>query len=117
MRGALMQPLMVSVCPGMMAPDVTLDDNGRRPSDYRGQPLVIVFPSDEWDPARDDVASRTADWYRTDDGVKVVVADQLAARAAFGVDTDAVFAIDATGVIRERYVAGVDSLPAPEGVV
>jgi xanthine dehydrogenase YagT iron-sulfur-binding subunit len=106
-------------CPvavGADAPDVALSNPATRLASLRGAPTVVIISSSRWDPTRDEVTARLAAWHDLPDGVQVVHADGLDAASAFGTEgQDAAFVVDSDGVIRWRYVAGVDALPIVSG--
>jgi xanthine dehydrogenase YagT iron-sulfur-binding subunit len=102
---------------GAEAPDVTLSTaDATRLGDHRGFPVVLIIDSSHWDPTRDEVTARLAAWQDLPHGVQVVRAGSPEVSAAFGTgEHDAAFVIDSSGVIRWRYVSGIDALPTTGG--
>jgi xanthine dehydrogenase YagT iron-sulfur-binding subunit len=99
---------------GDVAPDFALADSigdATTLHGLHGEPVLLVLSSPHWDPARDELAAR----YPGARGAArplVVTEDRAAVAERFGVrDTTALFVIDEHGVIRWRYVAGVDVVP------
>ena len=99
---------------GDVAPDYALAESVGEATtlhELRGEPVLLVLSSPHWDPARDELAAL----YPAARGVArplVVTEDRAAIAAGFGVrDTTALFVIDEHGVVRWRYVAGVDVVP------
>jgi xanthine dehydrogenase YagT iron-sulfur-binding subunit len=105
-------PTLVPLCVGAVAPEISLSTyDSTRLADYRGSPVVLVIDSSHWDPTRDEITARLAEWPDLPDGVQVVHASSAQVSAAFGTgDNDAAFVIDEDGVIRWRYVSGIDAL-------
>jgi xanthine dehydrogenase YagT iron-sulfur-binding subunit len=108
-----MPPPLSTLGIGTEAPDVALSTPGAtRLGDYLGSPVVIVIGSPHWDPTRAEVTTQLAEWYDLPDGVQVIRTDSAEIAAAFGTgEHDAAFVIDSSGIIRWRYVSGVDALP------
>lgn len=76
----------------------------------RGRTVLLLLSPPHWDPARDELASL----YAADPATRplVVVDDRQATVQRFGVgDATALFVVDEEGVIRWRYVTGVDVVP------
>src|SRR2546423_913996 len=98
---------------GSEAPDIApVAGDSTRLTAYRGSPVVLIIESPHWDPARHEITARLASFYEEPEGVRVLRATSDAISAAFGTGShDAAFVIDSAGVIRWRYVAGVDALP------
>ena len=110
---------------GDVAPDFALADaigHATTLHGLHGEPVLLVLSSPHWDPARDELAAL----YPGADGAVrplVVTEDRSAVAERFGVrDATALFVIDEHGVVRWRYVAGVDvvpqsslAAPAPDG--
>jgi xanthine dehydrogenase YagT iron-sulfur-binding subunit len=107
-----MRTTMAPLDIGRIAPDFCLADSTTRLAELRGTPVVIVFAPSEWDPARDELAARYSEWGGQANDVRVVTECRTEVAAEYGVaGGDASFVIDRDGVIRWRYVAGVDSVP------
>jgi xanthine dehydrogenase YagT iron-sulfur-binding subunit len=98
---------------GCEAPDIApVAGDTTRLAEYRGSPVVLIVESCHWDPARDEITARLASFYEAPEGVRVLRATSNAVPVGFGTGChDAAFVIDSTGVIRWRYVAGIDALP------
>jgi xanthine dehydrogenase YagT iron-sulfur-binding subunit len=100
---------------GHAAPDVVLaapvgDTNARTLRALRGRTVLLVLTPSRWDPARDELAAL----YAVERSARpLVVADDRSATArAFGVhDATALFVVDETGMIRWRWVEGIDVVP------
>jgi xanthine dehydrogenase YagT iron-sulfur-binding subunit len=108
-----MAPPLIPLAVGAEAPDVALTSaDATRLADHRGSPVVLIIGSSHWDPTRDEVTARLTSWYDLPEGVQVIRANGAGVAAAFGTsECDAAFVIDSSGVIRWRYVSGVDALP------
>jgi xanthine dehydrogenase YagT iron-sulfur-binding subunit len=94
-----------------MAPEICLADSSTRLFELRGTPVVIVFSVAEWDPARDELAARYSEWCGRSGDIRVLTESRPEIAAAFGVTGDASFVVDGEGVIRWRYVPGIDAVP------
>lgn len=91
---------------GQKAPDGSFDAR-------HDLPIVFVIDSPQWDPTRDEVSARLGAIH---EGIEIVHATGADVSAAFGTgDHDAAFVIDCDGIIRWRYIAGFDPLPATGG--
>jgi xanthine dehydrogenase YagT iron-sulfur-binding subunit len=98
---------------GARAPDVVLSTaNATRLAGQCGSAVVVIITPSQWDPTRDEVIARLSEWYDLPDGVRLIRADNAEVANAFGTGAnDAAFVIDSTGVVRWRYVSGIDALP------
>ena len=107
-----MPPPLIPLAVGAEAPDVALTSGDEtRLADHRGSPVVLIIGSSHWDPTRDEVTARLTSWCDLPEGVQVIRANDAGVAAAFGTgECDAAFVIDSSGVIRWRYVSGVDAL-------
>jgi xanthine dehydrogenase YagT iron-sulfur-binding subunit len=101
---------------GQAAPELALaasaGDAPSRLSELRGGTVLLILPSPHWDPARDELAAL---YPAEPDGAarpRVVTDHRPEVAASFGVrDATALFVIDERGLIRWRYVAGIDVIP------
>jgi xanthine dehydrogenase YagT iron-sulfur-binding subunit len=102
---------------GAGAPDVALSSaDATRLTDYRGSPVVLIIDSSHWDPTREEVTARLAAWQDLPDGIQLVRVCSAEVSAAFGTgDHDAAFVVDSSGIIRWRYVSGLEALPKTGG--
>src|SRR5436309_2909864 len=102
---------------GHVAADFVLDDADPAVtlSTLRGAPVVLIFTSPEWNPARDDLAAQYAGWYGSVDGVRVVTVTNPRVAGEYGIDGDALFVVDGDGIIKWRHVPGLDALRTPSG--
>ena len=95
---------------GDVAPDFALAEcigDATTLHELHGEPVLLVLSSPHWDPARDELAAL----YPAARPL-VVTEDRSAVAERFGVrDTTALFVIDEHGVVRWRYVVGVDVVP------
>ena len=101
---------------GDAAPDFALasptHDARTTLSTLRGGTVILVFASPHWDPARDELPALYPGESAGDAAPRVVEEHRPEVAGLFGVDdTTALFVIDEHGVIRWRYVAGVDAIP------
>lgn len=104
---------LIPLAVGTVAPDVELTTaNATRLADLRGSAVVVIIGSPHWDPTRDEVSALLAAWYDLPDGVHIIRASHADVADAFGTGGhDAAFVIDSNGIVRWRYVSGIDALP------
>jgi xanthine dehydrogenase YagT iron-sulfur-binding subunit len=98
---------------GDAAPDFALaDENATMLSHLRGDSVLLVLTSPHWDPASEMLAAHypgEADGRSTP---RVVIERRPEIASRFGVQgSSALFVIDEHGVIRWRYVGGIDVVP------
>src|SRR5690349_8509362 len=103
----------MAVMEGAVAPDFQLCRDGRAVSlrDLRGQPVVLAFFPDEWDPSRGEQIGFYEQVLRELPGEPDVQSTPLlrpdeGVAAQYGVKGEqAVFVVDEEGVIRWKHVA------------
>jgi len=100
---------------GDAAPDFALavaDADATSLSDFRGESVLLVLASPHWDPASEMLAARYPD---AGDGApmpRIVTERRAEITNRFGVQGgSALYVVDERGVIRWRWVAGVDVVP------
>ena len=101
---------------GDAAPDFALmelgTDSAQKLSDLRGSTVLVILASAHWDPAKEDLAGMYAVGAGTHAWIRIVSNGRPEIASLFGVrDTTALFVVDEQGVIRWRYVSGVDAIP------
>jgi len=113
----MMHPRSTTLGVGDAAPDFALADTGDHEhatlSSLRGRTVLLVFSSPHWDPARDELPGLYPG-HSAGNASKPRVIEEHRANVArsYGVEnTTALFVIDEHGVVRWRYVLGVDAVP------
>jgi xanthine dehydrogenase YagT iron-sulfur-binding subunit len=101
---------------GDAAPDFAFMESGadssQMLSDLRGSTVLVILTSAHWDPVKEELAGMYAVGAETQATIRVVSNGRPEIASLFGVrDTTALFVVDEQGVIRWRYVNGVDPLP------
>ena len=101
---------------GDAAPDFALmepsADSSQMLSDLRGSTVLVILASAHWDPVKDELAGMYALGPRRKPRYESSRTRRPETAALFGVrDTTALFVVDEQGVIRWRYVSGVDAIP------
>ncbi|HEY3746534.1 MAG TPA: 2Fe-2S iron-sulfur cluster-binding protein [Gemmatimonadaceae bacterium] len=101
---------------GDAAPDFALmepgADSSQMLSDLRGSTVLVILASAHWDPVKDELAGMYASTAETRAIIRIVSNGDPEIAGLFGVrDTTALFVVDEQGVIRWRYVSGVDAIP------
>jgi xanthine dehydrogenase YagT iron-sulfur-binding subunit len=94
---------------GLIEPDA---DSARRLSDLRGSTVLVILASPHWDPVKEELAGMYALGAETQAAIRIISDGRQEIAGHFGVcDTTALFVVDEQGVIRWRYVSGVDPIP------
>jgi xanthine dehydrogenase YagT iron-sulfur-binding subunit len=101
---------------GDAAPDFAVavaDEEATRLSDLRGGSVLLVLASSHWDPASELLAAHYPGEAGGAPAPRVVMERRAEITRLFGVQgsSSALYVVDAHGVIRWRYVAGVDVVP------
>jgi xanthine dehydrogenase YagT iron-sulfur-binding subunit len=101
---------------GDRAPDFEVmesgDDSSQMLSDLRGSTVLVILASAHWDPVKEELAGMYAAGAETRAAVRIVSNGRSEIASLFGVrDLTALFVVDEQGVIRWRYVNGVDPIP------
>jgi len=101
---------------GDAAPDFTLMgpgvDSSQMLSDLRGSTVLVILASAHWDPVKEELAGMYAAGAGRQAAIRIVSNARPEIASLFGVrDTTALFVVDEQGVIRWRYVSGVDAIP------
>src|SRR5256714_12811548 len=101
---------------GDAAPDFALmelgADSSQMLSDLRGSTVLVILASAHWDPVKEELAGMYAVGAGTQANIQIVSDSRPEVASLFGVsDTTALFVVDEQGVIRWRYVSGVDAIP------
>ena len=101
---------------GDPAPDFALmaprADSSQKLSDLRGSTVLVILDSAHWDPVKEELAGMYAVGAGTQATIQIVSDGRPEVASLFGVrDTTALFVVDEQGVIRWRYVSGVDAIP------
>ena len=101
---------------GDPAPDFALmapgADSSQKLSDLRGSTVLVILDSAHWDPAKEELAGMYAVGAGIQATIQIVSDARPETASLFGVrDTTALFVVDEQGIIRWRYVSGVDAIP------
>jgi xanthine dehydrogenase YagT iron-sulfur-binding subunit len=101
---------------GDTAPDfplVTSDgDSPAMLSGLRGSPVLLILESPHWDPVGGELATMYAGDVGEPAKTRIISDRRPEIASLFGVcDATALFVVDESGVIRWRYVSGVDAIP------
>ena len=100
---------------GDAAPDFTLavaDGDATRLSDLQGESVLLVFASPHWDPASEMLAALYPGALDGAPVPRIVMERRPEITSRFGVGSgSALYVVDEHGMIRWRYVAGVDVVP------
>jgi xanthine dehydrogenase YagT iron-sulfur-binding subunit len=101
---------------GDAAPDFALmepgADSSQMLSDLRGSTVLVILESAHWDPVKEELAGMYAVSAETRATIRIVSNARPEIASLFGVrDITALFVVDEQGVIRWRYVTGVDVIP------
>jgi xanthine dehydrogenase YagT iron-sulfur-binding subunit len=101
---------------GDAAPDFALmesgSDSSQMLSDLRGSTVLVILASAHWDPVKEELAGMYAGGAGTRASIRIVSNGRPEIASRFGVgDITALFVVDEQGVIRWRYVSGVDAIP------
>jgi len=101
---------------GDPAPDFALmapgADSSQKLSDLRGSTVLVILDSAHWDPVKEELAGMYAVGAGTQATIQIVSDGRPEIASLFGVrDATALFVVDEQGVIRWRYVSGVDAIP------
>jgi xanthine dehydrogenase YagT iron-sulfur-binding subunit len=101
---------------GDAAPDFALiqsgADSSQMLSELRGSTVLVILASAHWDPVQEELAGMYAVDAGTHAAIRIVSDTRPEIARLFGVcDTTALFVVDEQGVIRWRYVSGVDAIP------
>src|SRR2546423_14161271 len=101
---------------GDAAPDFALvelgADSSQMLSDLRGSTVLVILASAHWDPVKEELAGMYAVGAGTQANIRIVSDGRPEVASLFGIrDTTALFVVDEQGVIRWRYVSGVDAIP------
>ena len=87
-------------------------DSSQRLSDLRGSTVLVILASAHWDPVKEELGGMYAAGAGTQATTRIVSNGRPEIAGLFGVhDTTALFVVDEQGVIRWRYVSGVDAIP------
>lgn len=111
-----MHPSSPTLGIGDAAPDFALlepsADSWQMLSDLRGSTVLVILASAHWDPVKEELAGMYAVGAETQAAIRIVSDGRQEIAGLFGVrDTTALFVVDEQGVIRWRYVSGVDPIP------
>jgi xanthine dehydrogenase YagT iron-sulfur-binding subunit len=112
----LMQTTSPMLGIGDPAPDFALMepsvDSSQMLSDLRGSTVLVILASAHWDPAKEELAGMYAAGAGRQSNIRIVSNGRREIASLFGVrDATALFVVDGQGIIRWRYVNGVDPIP------
>jgi xanthine dehydrogenase YagT iron-sulfur-binding subunit len=101
---------------GDTAPDFALMESGtdsaQMLSDLRGSTVLVILASAHWDPVKEELAGMYALGAESQATIRIVSDGRPEVAGVFGIrDATALFVVDEQGVIRWRYVSGVDAIP------